>query len=326
MVIVLENNIKNPVDYCISVILKEAKEETRLVKQVMYVMLSTYTNNPLNLGINSPSGEGKNWVLEKVSEKFPSEDVISLAGMTEKALFHRRGDLIVNRNDLDKAFPKEYVMVDSLIKELDNKIDDKDNEMMNSRDSTLKKALKEEILNLEEEKKSIYKYAKKLIDLSHKTLIFLDTPKMGLLSAIMTLLSHDKYEVEYEFVDTNNGIKTHTNVLRGWPAVIFAQAVDYSKYERWPELQRRFIITNPEMNSKKKYSEAVDLTLDKFGLPDFVYQKVVSSDEEKNRVKDIIKYVAGEIKLVSDRIQPGKNSTFIPYAEALKSVLSKDKA
>ncbi len=76
----------------------------------------------------------------------------------------------------------------------------------------------------------------------------------------MPLLSHDKYEVEYEFVDTSqhSGIKTKTNVLRGWPAVIFAQAIDYSRYQRWPEIQRRFIITNPKMKVEK-YVDAVDL-------------------------------------------------------------------
>jgi hypothetical protein len=63
-------------------------------------------------------------------------------------------------------------------------------------------------------------------------LIFVDTPKHTLLEAIMSLLSHDHYEVEYEFVDNFNGIKTRTNVLRGYPTVIFTAAIDYSKYQR----------------------------------------------------------------------------------------------
>jgi hypothetical protein len=33
--------------------------------------------------------------------------------------------------------------------------------------------------------------------------------------------------------------------------VIFAQAIDYSHYARYPEIQRRFIITNPKMTSDK---------------------------------------------------------------------------
>jgi hypothetical protein len=51
--------INNPIQYCLDIILKEAREEDRLVKQVFYTMLGAYTNNPLNLAINAPSGEGK---------------------------------------------------------------------------------------------------------------------------------------------------------------------------------------------------------------------------------------------------------------------------
>ena len=39
-------------------------------------MLSAYTNNPINLAINAPSGEGKNYILQKVGELFPDNDVI----------------------------------------------------------------------------------------------------------------------------------------------------------------------------------------------------------------------------------------------------------
>jgi hypothetical protein len=60
---------ENPARYCIDVILKEARLEDRLAKQLFYVMASAYTNNPLNLAINSPSGEGKNWVIKKGSRK-----------------------------------------------------------------------------------------------------------------------------------------------------------------------------------------------------------------------------------------------------------------
>jgi hypothetical protein len=35
------------------------------------------------------------------------------------------------------------------------------------------------------------------------------------MNALMSLLSHDNYEIEYEFADaTNMGIKTKSNVLR----------------------------------------------------------------------------------------------------------------
>jgi hypothetical protein len=257
---------ENPIQFCIDIILKEAKEEDRLVKQISYTMLSAYTNNPINLAINSPSGEGKTYIIQKVGEKFPKEDVMFLAGMTDKALFHRHGILVIRNEQTG-----EYEPLDERISEIDSQIEDKELEISRTKDPMLKDGLKSFINALEENKKGLRKQAKKLIDLSHKVLVFLDSPRAEMFNAIMSLLSHDRYEVEYEFVDTNNGIKTKSNILRGWPAVIFAQAIDYSHYQRYPEIQRRFIITNPKM-SVKKYANAVNLICDKFGLPDFAYQ------------------------------------------------------
>jgi hypothetical protein len=100
-------DIINPVSFCIDVILKEAREEDRLVKQILYTMLSAYTYNPCNLAINSPSGEGKTYILHKVGEKFPKEDTMFLAGMTDKALFHRQGVLVI-KNEIG-----EYESIDA---------------------------------------------------------------------------------------------------------------------------------------------------------------------------------------------------------------------
>jgi hypothetical protein len=92
------SDIKEPISFCTGIMLREAREEDSLVKLVFYTMISAYTNNPFNLEINSPSGEGKSYVLTKVGENFPKEDVMFLSGMTDKALFHRRGKSVI-QND-----------------------------------------------------------------------------------------------------------------------------------------------------------------------------------------------------------------------------------
>ena len=89
-----------PIQFCLNTILKEAKNEGRLVKQLLYTMLSAYTNNPINLAIKSPSGEGKSYILHKVGENFPQEDVMFVEGMTDKALFHRPGKLVVKKKSV----------------------------------------------------------------------------------------------------------------------------------------------------------------------------------------------------------------------------------
>jgi hypothetical protein len=315
-------NNNNPIQFCVDVILKEARHEDRLVKQLCYTMLSAYTNNPINLAINSPSGEGKSWDIHKVGDNFPKQDVMFLAGMSDKALFHRTGILVVKNQESG-----EYEPIDDQIAEIDSEIEDKECEIESSKDRNFKQARQNQIKDLIKQKKELLKDAKKLIDLSHKILVFLDTPRPELFNAMMPLLSHDKYEVEYEFVDTSqhSGIKTKTNVLRGWPAVIFAQAIDYSHYQRYPEIQRRFIITNPKMTTEK-YAGAIDLIGDKFGLPDFAYQETIVSDSEKEKVREIIQDIKKRMLYVCDRIQPGKNSVFVPFSEVVKTLLPKEKA
>ena len=301
----------NKLQYCFDIILKEAKLEDRLVKQIFYTMLSMWTNDPRNLAINSPTGEGKNYVIRKVADLFPKEDVIKFVGMSDKSLFHRSGQLVIKNES------GEYESLDEMLEKIDSDIEDKTSESHTTKDSNLKHALKAQIKELEKEKGNLHKDAKKLIDLSHKTIIFLDTPRQELLNAIMSLLSHDEYEVEYQFVDTNNGIKTRTNVLRGWPVVIFAQAVDYSHHKRYPEIQRRFVITNPRMDHAK-YAAAIDLIFDKYSLPDFLYQKRVVSDAQKDQAREIIKGLKESILDISTAVTPGRNNVFIPFEKAIR--------
>jgi hypothetical protein len=318
--LIQDEDIDYPISYCIDTILKEAREEDRLVKQILYTMLSAYTNNPFNLAVNAPSGEGKTYVIKKVGEKFPEEDVMFLAGMTDKALFHRHGILVI-RNE----HTGQYEPLDSRLAEIDSQIEDKELEIARTQDSLLKEGLRDYIRNLKDDKKELKAKAKKLIDLSHKTLVFVDNPRPELFNALMPLLSHDRYEVEYEYVDTHNGIKTRNNILKGWPAVIFAKAIDYSHYLRYPEIQRRFIITNPKMTAKK-YSSAVELIGERLGLPDFAYQAKIVSDSDKEKACEIVRAIRERMLEVSNKVEPDKNNVNIPFYEVLTKLLSKDKA
>jgi hypothetical protein len=151
-----EEQTKNPIQFCIDVILKEARQEETLVKQLVYTMLSAYTNNPINLPVNSPSGEGKNYVINKVGDNFPKEDVTFLAGMTDKALFHRHGTLVI------KNGVGEYESVDNKIAEIDSEIADKESEIATSNDKNFKQARRNQIKQLEQQKKDLFKNAKKI--------------------------------------------------------------------------------------------------------------------------------------------------------------------
>lgn len=301
------SNIRSPLD----VVAKEVKQDDRLCGQVYLTLLSMYTKNPINLAINAPTGEGKSYPVKKVAELFPRSDVIFLSAMSDKTLFHRPGVLVIKNEN------GEYHPIEDKIAEIDSEIEDKESQIAIASNSDLKKGLRSQIKSLQEKKKDLTKDAMKLIDLNHKALIFLDTPNHTLLEAIMSLLSHDNYEVEYHFVDNFNGIRTKTNVLRGFPTVIFTAAMDYSKYQRWPEIQRRFIVTNPKMTSEK-YKESIELMGAKNGLPDFAYDATIVSESEKNQAKEMIKELKEKMLLISERNNIGSPNVFIPFYESIE--------
>ncbi len=308
-----ENDItEQNIGFVMSIVSKEAPKDERLAKQVLYTILSAKSNDPINLAINAPTGEGKTYVVQKFVDLFPKNDVISLVGMSEKALFHRSGNLVIKGED------GNYVPIKDKIQDLDSQIRACKTEIADTHDRNLKQAKANEIDELEEKKKDLYKNSKKLIDLSGIMLIFLDSPPEQLLEALMPLLSHDRIEVEYEFVDTYNGIKTHGNVLRGFPALIFTAARDYTNNPRYPEIQRRFLITNPQM-SAEKYRDAVHCITAKYSLPDFVYQHVVVSDEEKERAKSIIVNIQKQIiDTCLSSVKRDHNQVYIPYHKSLE--------
>lgn len=208
---IIEENFYD-IDCVVDLITKEVPKDDRLIRQTLYTILSSKSNEPINLAINAPTGQGKKYVIQKVIDLFPKRNIVCLAGMSEKALFHREGQLVIKDEN------GNYVSIEQKIEEIESQIQNYYNEIENTNDKNLKQARKEEIKDLENQKKELIKNSKKLIELCGKTLIFLDSPPASLLEALMPLLSHDRLEVEYEFVETHNGIRTHGNVLRGFPS------------------------------------------------------------------------------------------------------------
>lgn len=319
----ISSTTSRDLDFCFKVVLREAVKEDRLVKQVCHTMLSAYIKNPMNLAINAPTGEGKTHVLTTVGNLFPKTDVIYFVGMSSKAIFHKNGYIAVRDED------GKYIEVETELQQLKESIQLNKAELIRIRktDSApldIIAELQKEIERYKQRTTEIEKNAVKVIDLNHKILVFLDTPSSEIFEALMPLLSHDQYEVEYQFVDTSNrtGLKTRTNVLRGWPSVIFAQAIDYTRHPRYQEIQRRFMVTNPKMDTEK-YKSAVDSIIDKNCLPDLVYQQKVVSDGEKSKAKEIILNLKDDLLSDSSTIKPGKNNIHVPFIHLLKKLIPK---
>jgi uncharacterized C2H2 Zn-finger protein len=129
------DDISDPVKFVLDIALKEAKKEERLTDQLLITMLSAYSNNPINLLINAPSGVGKNYVINTVASLFPQSDILSLAGMTEKALFHRSGSLV-----LKNEYTGEYESIETELNDIEYELNERKNELKQTRDKNQKQS------------------------------------------------------------------------------------------------------------------------------------------------------------------------------------------
>ena len=85
-----------------------------------------------------------------------------------------------------------------------------------------------------------------IIDLQKKIILFLDEPQYETLTMLKPLLSHDRFETEYKYVDKQSG-QTVKAILKGWPSVIFCSPK--SKYTL--EYCSRWLTASPQTSTEK---------------------------------------------------------------------------
>lgn len=291
-------------EFIISCIKKTVKQEDSLVRQIVYTMLSAYSNNPINLGIIAPTSEGKSYPVIQAAEFVPKEDIWKIGAMSTKVLVRQKG-ILVDRNN--EPISHKVREVKASLKAAGNKQEDR--------------------RQLEEELEQLLDGEGTLIDLSNKILLFLEPPQHELWNLIKPILSHDDKEIEFPFVDRTEGVGLIVKriVVRGWPACIFCSARDDSSWQVWPEIESRFLIVSPNMN-KQKYFESNLLIAQRKGLPNVVQQKLIISDEEKELAKECFLYLKDQIQQRSAGGITGKGSAvWIPYGQLLAEVLPSNK-
>jgi hypothetical protein len=286
---------------------KTIKQEDSLVRLLIYVGLTAYSHNPLSIGIRAPTSEGKTYaVTQSVQKFFPNQDVMTLGSMSPKALIRQHGIFVDENNQ----------PLEDRIKELKKRL------MMSQHTKNI-----ENIIDAQDKLDKLYQKGKWLIDLQGKILLFLEPPHPELWNILKPILSHDAWDIQHPYVDTD--LKTKNIVTRGWPVCIFCSAKDESRWEVWPEIQSRFLITSPNM-SHAKYLESNILTFQKTGLPNFVQQIVVVSDFEVDLARKCIKYLRQRIKAScptkdsAGEVKP-LNPVWIPYQQYLAESLPSNK-
>ena len=76
----------------------------------------------------------------------------------------------------------------------------------------------------------------------------------------------------------------------------------------------------------EKYKESIELMGAKNGLPDFVYDATVVSQNQKNQAREIIKELKEKILYVCERNGTDSSNVFVPFLESIEKSLPYDKA
>ena len=297
-------------------------------------MCSAFTRLPLHHSVNSrKSGAGKTHDLTKTANYFPKKYVIAMVGMSDKALFHRRGTFVIVDDETGNTIP-----IKPLIDDIKSKIDKLESELdSNSKsansdnkdtDKTKKKEIKEKIEKLKDEIQEINEKSQKLIELNNKIFLFLDTAQEGLFNTLMSMISQDTSDDQlYEFTDKNAGsgkLGSKVNRLRGTPTIFNTQVIDDTRQVRYEEKNRRLIHVIPDTSSEKIHA-AMDQITKRYGLLPEEYSEQVVSTADKDRAKDIVGILVEKLIDHTKPLAPKESGVKIPFAASIHHGIHRDK-
>ena len=267
------------------------KDDPILVKQLLRVFLSAYTNEPINVGVLAPSSEGKTYATVEISEIFPEKDIISIGRLSPTALIHSHGRLV--DSDGESLEPR--------LERIRLQIAEAENE-----------GHKKTVRELKQIMADMIDSARNEVDLTHKILLFLDNPKPETYEMLKPILSHDKKQILYKTTKSDGSLSVKDTVIKGWPAVIVCSAKNEAKNEVWEEIATRFFIVSPNTNVSKYY-EANKLTSQKIGKPSWA-----SSVYANPRDKKFCRYYIYRLRdSLTALCKNGENPVFNPFADKL---------
>lgn len=336
-----------PVEYSIDIIKRNIKGEDPNIRIIVYAGLSARTFNPLSVALRAPTSEGKTHLVVGALSPFPREDVMFVGSMSPKVLIRQIGLLVDENNEplqprinelkrqIKIAREEEKAHFQELRHRIKRKqpgfrdVDITGRPVIEVEPDTYESRTGKTLEELEDDLEKLYDNSRYIIDLHGRILVFLEPPHPEVWAILKPMLSHDHWEIEHPYVDTN--LRTKNVVTRGWPVCFFCTARDETRWEIWPEIASRFLVISPNM-SEEKYEQANMLTFQKLGLPDFAQQRVILSNEEMATAHKCILAQISQIKELcvlpeySAATKLGieykpKNPVWIPYQEYLGASL-----
>jgi len=277
------------ISYVLNDLEKRVKKDKATKLSVFFTGLSAYLPQPINLFLKGESGVGKTYNVVETLKYFPQEDIWFLGGLSPKALIHDYGTLLNKHGEPLDLTEKPVKPKKSHYKD----------DFGDFKEAEYREALeryKEQLKAWSEEIRSSYT----LIDLSHKILVFLESPEYDTFRMLFPILSHDTERIEYRFTDkTSKGqLRTSRVVIQGWPATIFL-STDRKYME---ELATRSFTITPEA-SKEKIKEANVLTNLKACFP-WQYNH---ETEETETIKKLVLNIRNQFSNNVDVVVPFMN-------------------
>jgi hypothetical protein len=280
------------------------KGDDDLIEHLLITCFSSYTANPINLGVMAPTSEGKTYPINWVTSLFPN--AMKFTGATAKSFFYDEGTEV----DLETG------------EDIQGRLDDI-NRRLDELESERGKDAAAERRELKAERKGLRRDSATKVSLGGRILVFLDSPDFGLWNALKPLLSHDSYTSVYQTVakGATGTQKTRKILLVGWPACIFASARNEDRWDMWPEIQSRFVIVSPKMDPGK-YKMANQLNARLLGYPSFALRQLFPEKAERSAKDEVsrIRKVMGRIALLGHSEGSGSrrdNFVFNPFMDWL---------
>jgi hypothetical protein len=308
--------VSHDISFIIETLKKKAPHDGIAIRQLFYGMCSAFTKHPIPHNVNSKdTGAGKSYLLSHVGGYFPNRYVLPLTGMSDKAIFHRPGVMVIERYN-EQTGEYEVVPIAPVINGLElqlEEIAEQINKGIN------KKENREKAKEIQTETKEINDRAEKLIDLSNQIILGLDTPSDSLFEALMALMSQDfPGDQKYEFAEKSSSgqMGRRINRLRGMPVLFTSRVIDDTKSVRFSEKNRRFINVNPVTSSEKIRTANCLIALAYGSLPE-EYDKLVVSKQDSEKCKYLIDIVIAKLKHHSSYLKPKESGIIVPFHKAI---------
>src|SRR5215207_339262 len=117
---------KEDIDFMFQTIMKESKYDELSVKQTVHGFNSAFTRLPIpHIFTSKESGAGKSYIVNHVAGFYPDKYLTRLAGVSDKALFHLDGPMIV----IEDEETGEFELLDDIVSRLETEMEECEEEI-----------------------------------------------------------------------------------------------------------------------------------------------------------------------------------------------------